>query len=97
MELEIQLNTEVNKCPTSTLRTWLNLIELTEEMGHPLVLSAYEISESQNVSKRVSRRSVGKALVDLELLGMIHVVRRGNVSIITIKGIPIKLAGHLAL
>jgi len=97
MELNIKINTDINKCPTSTLRTWINLIELTEEMGHPLVLSAYEISESQNVSKRVSRRSVGKALIDLELLGMIQIVRRGNVSIITIKGIPIKLSGHLAI
>lgn len=96
MEMEIKLNTDINKCATSTLRTWINLIELTEEMGHPLVLSAYEISEHPNVSKRVSRRSVGKALVDLELLGMIQIVRRGNVSIITIKGIPTKLTGHLA-
>jgi len=84
MQKSIKLETELWKCAGATLRVWLLLLELAGEYGNPLVLSFTEIAEYSNVCRRVSRRAVSKALIDLERLKMVKVNRRGNVSIITL-------------
>jgi len=96
MKLGIEIETELSKCTPSTLRVWLNLIEMTEKYGHPLIVSFTEISRYSNVCNRVSRRAVGKGIEDLERLKMVDVERRGNVSVIVIRGLDTKLNGWLS-
>lgn len=90
MDPNIKIETELWKCSTSTIRVWLVLIELTKELGNPLILSFTEVSKYSNVSRRVSPRAVSNALKELERLNMVKVDRRGNISVITIKGLSTK-------
>jgi len=92
MLVNTNIETELWRYPSTTIRVWLLLYELTQDYGNPLIMSFADISKYSNVCKRISPRSVSTALNDLHKLKLINLIRRGNVSIIALNGLPRNIA-----
>lgn len=68
----------------STIRTWLLLLSAAKMTGEPLVLTASDIAATSKANKPISRRSAGRAINELVVLGMISREWVGRTSVIRI-------------
>ena len=83
----IEVNPRLVKHSVSTIRTWLLLAIIQLGTKSPIRVSAKALAEKSKAITPLSRRSIGKAIRELEALGMIRIDKSDGARALIVEGI----------